>query len=70
VRDRCEIRTFSPGPVDVDVDPLMIAGRVGERVDAVLIDSDPLGDAEFLTDGVNGLLDGSNDSHCSPFSYA
>ena len=46
----------------------MVPSRVGERIDAVLIDGDPLGDAEFLADGVNGLGDGCNDSHCSPFS--
>jgi hypothetical protein len=51
------------GSLDVDVDPLMIAGGVGESIDAVLIDRYPLRDAEFLTDGVNGLLDGRNDSH-------
>jgi hypothetical protein len=32
----------------------MIAGGVGERIDAVLIDRDPIRDAEFLTYGVNG----------------
>jgi hypothetical protein len=58
VRDRCAIRTFSAGSLNVDVDPLVVAGGVSERVDAVLIDGDPLGDAEFLTDGVNAVLDG------------
>jgi hypothetical protein len=48
------------------MDSLMIAGGVGERIDAFLIDGEPLGDAEFLTDGLNGLLDARNDSHCSP----
>src|SRR5262249_37174533 len=41
----------------------MIAGTVGERIDAVLVDRDPIGGAEFLTDGVDGLLDGRNYSH-------
>jgi hypothetical protein len=36
----------------------VVTGRVGESIDAVLIDSNPLGDAEFLADGRNGVLDG------------
>ena len=34
----------------------MVASSVREGIDAVLIDGDPLRDAEFLTDGVNGVL--------------
>jgi hypothetical protein len=67
VRDRCAIRTFSAGSLNVDVDPLVVAGGVGERVDAFLIDGNPLGDAEFLADGFNSLIDGRNDSHGSSF---
>jgi len=63
MRDRCAIRTFSAGSLNVDVDPLMVAGGVGERADAFLIDGDPLGNTEFLADGLNGLSDGRNDSH-------
>src|ERR1700754_2160694 len=58
VGNGCAIRTFEPGPLDIDMDPLMVTGRVGESIDAVLIDSNPLRDAEFLTDGRNGVLDG------------
>ena len=39
------------GPLDVDVDPLVVAGRVGEPVDAVLVDGDPVAGAELLADG-------------------
>jgi hypothetical protein len=45
----------------------MVASRVRERVDAFLIDGNPLGDAEFLADGVNSLIDGRNDSQRSSF---
>ena len=33
---------------DIDVDPLMITGRVGKLVHAVLIDRVPVGHADFL----------------------
>jgi len=58
VGNGCAIRAFGPGPLDIDMDLLVVTGRVGESIDAVLIDSNPLGDAEFLADGRNGVLDG------------
>ena len=33
------------------MDPLEVAGRLGELVDALLIDRDPVGHADLLTDG-------------------
>jgi hypothetical protein len=65
VRDGCAIRTFSTGSLNVDVDPLVVAGGDSERVNTFLIDGNPLGDTEFLADGLNGLIDGRNDSHGS-----
>src|SRR5262249_464773 len=50
MRDRAAIRTFTLGSVNVDVDSLMIAGARCKRVDARLIDSDPVRHAEFLAD--------------------
>ena len=38
------------GPLDVDVDPLMVAGRLGERVHPVLGDLQPVAVAEVLAD--------------------
>ena len=35
----------------VDVDPLVVVGGVGEQVDPVLVDLDPVGGAELLADG-------------------
>jgi hypothetical protein len=67
VRDRRAIRTFSAGSLNVDVDPLVVTGGVGEGVDAFLIDGNPLGDTEFLANGLNSLIDGRNDSHESSF---
>ena len=34
--------------LDVDVDPLVVVGRVGELVDPVLVDRQPLGGADLL----------------------
>ena len=36
----------------VDVDPLVVAGRVREAVDPLLVDLQPLGRAELLSDQV------------------
>ena len=38
------------GPLDVDVDPLVVAGGVGELVDLVLGDLDVVAVAEVLAD--------------------
>ena len=39
------------GALGVDVDPLVVAGGVGERVDPLLVDRDPVAVAEVLADG-------------------
>jgi hypothetical protein len=41
VRDRAAERRLAPRTLRIDVNPLVIAGRVGETVDATLIDLDP-----------------------------
>ena len=38
------------GPLDVDVDPLVVAGELGEGVDVGLGDGAPLARADLLTD--------------------
>ena len=48
--NRCAVRTFGLGPLDIDVDPLVVTGGVGEVVDALLVDLKSLADAEFLPD--------------------
>ena len=49
----------------VDVDPLVVAGRVGEPVDPVLLDRDPLRGPELLADGGGHLVKGGEDAHVS-----
>jgi hypothetical protein len=46
VRDRAAVRAFEPCALDVDVDPLAVARALGERVDPLLVDGDPAGDAD------------------------
>ena len=50
VRDGAAKRTFPLRPFDVDMDPLMIAGAGRKRVDARLVDRDPIGNAELMPD--------------------
>src|ERR1700730_7114691 len=57
VCDCCAIRTFGPGPLDVDVNPLMIVGGVGKCIYAFLVYGDPFGDAQFLAYGLDALID-------------
>src|SRR5262249_10953079 len=63
MRDGSAERTLVPRPFDVDMDPLSIAGAIGELVDAVLIDSGPVGDPELL---LRELLERSHavSGHC------
>ena len=49
VRDRSTERTFARA-LRVDVDPLVVGGRVGEAIDAVLVDRDPVADDRVLAD--------------------
>jgi hypothetical protein len=39
VGDRPAERALLAGPLDVDVDPLVVAGRLGELVDLLLVTS-------------------------------
>ena len=45
------------GPLDVHVDPLVVAGQTGERVDVLLRDSPPVRRADGLPDQRPELLD-------------
>src|SRR5215831_13441846 len=60
MRDRTAERTFTFGALDVDMDPLAIAGAGRERVDAILVDRDPFGRAELMAGelrrGRHGIL--------------
>jgi hypothetical protein len=54
MRDRTAERTFTPGALNVDMDPLPIAGADGKRVDAILVERDPFRRAEFATGELRG----------------
>ncbi len=46
------------GALYIDVDPLVVAGGLGEAVDALLVDQHPVGHAQLLADHVRQLGDG------------
>ena len=50
VGDRLAARHLALGALDIDMNPLMIAGRIGEFVDDRLIDGKPVADADLLAD--------------------
>ena len=57
MRDRATEGGLAARAVDVDVDPLVVAGRVGEPVDAVLVDERPVADEQF---GTQARVDGGD----------
>ena len=50
LRDRATERTFPSRALDVDMNPLTVAGAMRERVDALLVERDPRRDADLLSD--------------------
>jgi hypothetical protein len=52
VCDRAPKRALAFRPIDVDVDPLMIAGAVSEMVDPRLVYSHPAGHPELASDEI------------------
>src|SRR5262249_31852572 len=50
VGDRATKRTFPLCPFNVDMDPLIIARARRKCIDARLVDGDPIGDAQLLSD--------------------
>jgi hypothetical protein len=58
MRDRLTERALTPRPLGIDVDPLAVAGTVGELLDHRLIDDDPRRDADLLADHLLQLLVG------------
>ena len=49
--------------LDVDVDPLVVTGRLGEGVHAVLLDRQPVAGAEVLADGGGDVLEAGEGPH-------
>ena len=68
MRDRAAEPRFTRRALAVDVDPLMVAGGVGELVDSVLGDLEPVAGRDLAADparefvDVNGLLGHDGDS--------
>ena len=50
--DGLAARHVRPRALRVEMDPLAVFGRLGEPVDPVLVDLNPVADAEFLTDPI------------------
>jgi hypothetical protein len=50
VRDGCAERRLGAGPIGIDMDPLVIAGRIRKRVDAVLRDQEPAARRDLAPD--------------------
>src|SRR5439155_26777063 len=48
MRDRLAARHLALGTLDIDMDPLMVAGRVGEFVDLLLAYRIPVADPDLL----------------------
>ncbi len=66
VRDRSAVGTLGLGAGDIDVDPLVVAGDIGEIVDALLVDIHPVADAEFGADRRYRIVDGGDELHGVP----
>src|SRR5439155_10080155 len=48
MRDRLAARHLTLGTLDIDMDPLMVAGRIGEFVDLLLGNRVPVADPDLL----------------------
>ena len=48
--DRLAARHLALGALDIDMDPLMVAGCLGEFVDDRLVDGEPVADPDLLAD--------------------
>ena len=44
---------FAGRAFDIDMNPLMVAGGVGKRIDPMLVNHDPVRNANFLADQVS-----------------
>ena len=55
--DGLAARHLRLGALDVDMDPLMVAGGVGECVDALLVDRDPVGCADLLSGKLGQIVE-------------
>src|SRR6267378_3764903 len=63
MRDGLTTRRLACGAFRVDMNPLLVAGRLGELVDAVLGDLDPVADADLGADSGLELIEIVEHSH-------
>jgi len=61
VRDGRSVRRFPGRALAVDVDPLVIFGRAGKGVDALLAHAEPIGHRDLLADELSQLFDAAVD---------
>ena len=52
MRDRGLERRFGCGARGIDVNPLAIVGRLGEPIDPLLCDLNPVADGDLLTEAI------------------
>ena len=50
MRDRGSHRTFAASPIHIDVDPLIVSGAMGEFIDPMLVQGDPLRNTKLGAD--------------------
>ena len=60
------VRHFPGGTFSIDMNPLVIAGCFGKLVNTMLIDDDPVGQADLLAFECLGVFNGFNDSQAHP----
>ena len=63
MRDRLAVRHLPFGALGVDVYPLVVGRRLGELVDPVLVDHDPVGQADLLALQRFGIFNGLDYPH-------
>jgi len=50
MRNGAAVGTFTGRAFDVDVNPLVVIRAIGKLVNSLLVDSDPVGNAELAAD--------------------
>ena len=60
--DSPAIRHFPGGPLGIDMDPLIITGCFSKLVNTMLVDDNPVRQADFLAFERLGIFNGFNDS--------
>ena len=56
------VRHLSDCPFGINVNPLVVSRRLGKLIDTMLIDNDPVGQADLLADERFRIVYGCNDA--------